>query len=282
MEDKLKRVAIKLSEYFKNKNFETVDDTYHNFGELYKKHNDYFTQFKASEIIKLVFYIFSYKTTGNFKLAEKYLNSIAFATLFYTTSNKHNEGCSTCLGDGSFGCQYCDGDGNITCEECDGDGSVTCDTCDGTGEIEEGLPCSECQGGGTIVCDTCGGGGQETCNQCDGDGYETCRECDGSGEIETDEKEYELYTICTWNSEIKNACELNVGTREPAMSEFNFDKLKDDYITLHLTDEHSEFREFVEDYAVYCCAYSDEPSLYIGTSPFYMDMWNNDLEKYTL
>jgi hypothetical protein len=122
--------------------------------------------------------------------------------------------------------------------------------------------CSDCEGTGKEACSDCNSDGEVTCNNCGGDGYSTCNECDGNGDIQTDESDYNLYFICTWNKKLQERCELTENTLEPAVSEYTFDSLRDQYIILHLNDElHLEFVDVIEINEVYCITYNDNPRL---------------------
>lgn len=279
MEDRLKRIAIKLSDWFVY--FETPHSVYTHFRDLFKKQPDYFGNFSASDIIKLVFYIFSYKNTGNFKVSDQLLNNLGFAHLFYPTGNYYVEKCESCGGDGGYDCDDCDGRGKFNCQTCDGTGEIDCGICDGTGEDEQGNTCETCSGYGHGDCNVCNGSGEYECDTCGGEGGIHCSQCDGNGDVETSEWEYDSYTICTWKSEIKNLCELKANTQDPVMSEYEFDKISDDYILLHgLTDEHAEFKNFVQEREVYCSEYLDEPQLYLSKHIFYIEMFDDNMNNY--
>jgi hypothetical protein len=151
-------------------------------------------------------------------------------------------------------CGECDGEGQIDCSECDGDGREMGD--------EKWEPCSGCEGTGKENCDECNGDGKVSCNRCGGDGYESCNNCAGNGDIRTDELDYNLYFICTWSKSLQDRCELTENTLEPAVSEYTFDSLRDQYIILSLNDElHMEFIDEVEINEVYCISYNDNPRL---------------------
>jgi RecJ-like exonuclease len=127
----------------------------------------------------------------------------------------------------------------------------------GDGEWEN---CEECDGAKELTCPDCAGEGKVDCDRCY-NGYENCSECDGQGEIKTDEFEYNNYFIVTWNNFIKDRCELTEGTTESAFSEYEFDKLRDEYVVLYQVEEHAELRDFIEINEVYCVSQSDNPIL---------------------
>ena len=65
--------------------------------------------------------------------------------------------------------------------------------------------------------------------------------------------------------QFKRACELEVGTKEPVMSEYDFDRLRgDNFITLYYEEGESELRSFVDINEMYCITYEDEPRLLIA------------------
>jgi hypothetical protein len=141
--------------------------------------------------------------------------------------------------------------------------------------------CPNCPSSNTGVCSSCGGcggNGTERCGDCGGDGETDCYDCDGTGEVETNELELMYSYICTWSSEVENQCYLNERTGEPAMSEYDFDRLSDEYITLFYTEESAELKNFVEINQVYCVSYWDEPKLSVGSGKFLQIKWNDSGE----
>jgi hypothetical protein len=285
MDEKLKKLANKMVGLF-TEDFKSAQECYDQFRTVYKQQFDYFQNFDPSNILKLVLYIYSLKNTGNFKLSENILNKSGFASLFIMESDYYQEECDDCSGEGTIRCDNCYGEGTTQCGNCDGDGTVSCETCGGDGKVEEDgeeLECDECAGSGEVSCDECGGGGNEECNYCGGDGGENCSTCDGDGQVETNEHEYKYYVIITWNSFIKEKCELESGTMTPAFSEYDFDRLSDEYIVLGYDEEHSEFRSDVTPNDVYCANYEDEPELHKSYSRDYRIWMDNDgLENYKL
>ena len=285
MNEKLQRLSAKMVGLFPE-NFKSAQECYDQFKVVYKKQFEYFANFEPSNTLKLVLYIYSLKNTGNFKLAENILNKSGFASLFIMEPDYYQTECGDCGGDGAFRCDNCYGEGTTQCSNCDGDGTVSCETCGGDGQVEERgekVECDECSGSGEVTCDECGGGGNEECNYCDGNGSENCSTCDGDGQIETNEHQYQYYVIITWNSFIKDKCELESGTMTPALSEYDFDRLRDEYIVLGYDEEHSEFRSTVLPNDVYCANYEDEPELHKSYSKeFRIWMDNDGLDKYKL
>jgi hypothetical protein len=285
MNEKLQRLATKMVGLFPE-DFKSAQDCYDQFRGIYKKQFEYFQNFEPSNTLKLVLYIYSLKNTGNFKLAENILNKSGFASLFIMEPDYYQTECNDCGGDGSLNCDACDGDGKVDCNTCEGDGTVSCETCNGYGKVEENgeeVDCDTCYGSGEIGCDECGGSGNESCNYCDGQGAENCSTCDGDGQVETNEHEYKYYLIITWNSFIKDKCELESGTMTPAFTEYDFDRLSDEYIVLGYDEEHAEFRSAVLPNDVYCANYEDEPELHKSYSrEFRIWMDNDGLDKYKL
>jgi hypothetical protein len=71
-----------------------------------------------------------------------------------------------------------------------------------------------------------------------------------------------------------------MNTDKPAMSEYDFDRLRDEYIVLYYTDDlHEEFRSEVGVNEVYCTFYSDEPTLKL-TKPMRIFNDLDDIEPY--
>lgn len=243
MNDRIKKLAKNVSELLPD-DPKDPQDVYDTFSPVYHKQADYFRNLGAENIIKLVFYIYSLKSTGDFSLGDKMINNLSFISLFTTSGNYADEECRECAGSAMVRCDYCGHDGRTECQ-----------TCDGTGyDSDDVSVCDDCQGNGDVYCDECGG-----------DGEIRCDECSGTGEIETDRLHLEYYYICTWSEEIKNVCELEVGTKEPVMSEYDFDRLRgDNYLTLSYQGGESELRSFVDVNEMYCITYEDEPRLLIA------------------
>ena len=125
------------------------------------------------------------------------------------------------------------------------------------------------------TCRRCSGNGTETCSECNGAGEVECNECDGNGEFETDELTYIHHYICTWDNEVKTQFKLNEKTNEPAMSEYDFDRLGDEYIVLMSTENNSELRNFVEINQVYCISYLNEINLIVSDSSSLNIYWSD-------
>lgn len=258
MDDKLKRLAVKMMEFLPSE-IKTPQECYELFEPIYSSQNDYFTFFPAESLMKLVIYIYSYNTTKDFKLADKILNNLSFISIFTTTGNYHVEECPACNGSATERCEGCYGEGKEDCGECGGDGTT-----------EEG------------TCDECNGKGYITCNQCGGDGEISCYECDGTGEYETDKLELNYYYLCSWDKFINDRCELEEGKLEPAMSEYDFDRLRDEYIILRYDERYYELINGVEVNQMYCVTYLDEPRLNTGYGKNLSIHWedNDEFDKY--
>lgn len=258
MDDKLKRLAVKMMEFLPSE-IKTPQECYELFEPIYNSQNDYFTFFPAESLMKLVIYIYSYNTTKDFKLGDKILNNLSFISLFTTTGNYHVEECPACNGSATERCEGCYGEGKEDCGECGGDGTT-----------EEG------------TCDECNGKGYITCDQCGGDGEIGCYECDGTGEYETDKLELNYYYLCSWDKFINDRCELEEGKLEPAMSEYDFDRLRDEYIILRYDERYYEITSRIEINQMYCVTYLDEPRLNTGYGKNLSIHWedNDEFDKY--
>jgi hypothetical protein len=258
MDDKLKRLAVKMMEFLPSE-IKTPQECYELFEPIYSSQNDYFTFFPAESLMKLVIYIYSYNTTKDFKLGDKILNNLSFISLFTTTGNYHVEECPACNGSATERCEGCYGEGKEDCGECGGDGTT-----------EEG------------TCDECNGKGYITCDQCGGDGELGCYECDGTGEYETDKLELNYYYLCSWDKFINDRCELEEGKLEPAMSEYDFDRLRDEYIILRYDERYYEITSRIEINQMYCVTYLDEPRLNTGYGKNLSIHWedNDEFDKY--
>jgi len=262
MSDKLNRLAKNLSELIPEQ--EELQETYDLFVQLINKQKDYFSHKSPEDIIKLLFYIWSYHKTHSFELGEEMLNKLGFALLFYTEGEQHKDDCDDCGGNGDVPCDVCDGNGRMECDTCDGSGEEQCQYCDGNGEIEddgEMVKCDDCDGEGVLTCSDCAGDGTRECDNCNY-GNQTCDACDGNGEVETDALNYNEYFIVTWNKMIKDRCEYTEEDSDITMSEYDFDKLRDRFVVLHFDpDGFADFNDFVQENEVYCAYYDDNPKM---------------------
>lgn len=280
MDNKLKRLAKNVTELLKNT--ETPQDTYYSLVKIMEKQKDYFQHMSPENILKLIFYCYSFGQTHSFEMADKMLDKIGFAVLIRNTGDLHKEECDDCSGNGEIACEHCYGDGTYECGQCDGSGEETCLDCDGTGEVEEDgemVSCSECNGSGKVTCSDCDGEGTVECNYCSG-GRETCQTCDGDGEIETEDYEYERFFIVTWDKDIKERCEYTEGSIDITMSEYDFDRLRGEYINLKMDDLWAPLNDEVESNEMYCPLYNDDPKLYL-TGNMYLDTKEDKITPYT-
>ena len=264
MNDKIKKLAKNISELIPT--FETMQETYDFLTSFMKKQKDYFSHKSPNDIVKLLIYIWSYKKTNDFQVGDDMLNTVSFAVVFETQGNTYTKTCDYCDGDGELKCSVCDGTGTLECDHCNGSGEVSCRECEGDGRVigDDGEEnCEYCDGTGEEACDVCDGEGEVSCNNCDG-GKEQCPDCDGEGEIETDESEYTKYFIMTWSKYIKHRCELTENDTDITMSEYEFDKLRDKYVTLLMSEEHDELMDFVQPNEVYCAMYNDSPKMILN------------------
>ena len=265
-ENKLEKIAKSLYDDFKHS--KTPSDVYTNVMELAKQQPYYFINYLgAQNLVKLTILIWSLIKTDGFKLADKILNNMVFATLLSTTLEHPQSECEECNGNGTTDCGYCGGSGNETCDECSGDGDFTCSECDGEGEIcdaeDNCEECDNCEGNGVIDCSSCGGDGEVRCHECSGRGYEDCEECDGSGEI-IDESTY-LYTITyiiTWNPQLKNWFESPSTPDYGIMEDSDLNEYDQDYI-ITFTDDDNSAPLKVQEGVLYLVEVDDDPSLNI-------------------
>jgi hypothetical protein len=261
MNEKLKKLAVNLSELISKS--ETPQEVYNELIPVMQKQSDYFKYLGPDNIVKLTLYIYSFKTTGKFNVGDTMISSLGFANLITTEGTEYVKECDSCSGEGELDCEACDR-GEITCETCDGTGEVTCEECDGDGrQMGDGEweDCEACDGTGNGKCEECDGNGSLNCDNCD-NGKNECWECSGNGEVETNELKYDAYFVVTWNRAINGDFSLNENSKYPALSEFEFDRLRDEYIVLTYEDDgHAEFQNWVKINEVYCTFYSDEPKL---------------------
>ena len=259
MNEKIKKLAKNIVDLVADP--DSLQDLYDNLVHIMNKQSDYFRLISPENQIKLLFYIWSLKRSNNFEIGEFLLNQIEFAHLIMTEGDFHKETCEECNGNGETRCGRCGGGGTVECSTCDGSGKVECEDCEGSGEgDDEDGKCDNCGGSGERDCNDCGGDGSLDCGYCNG-GYEECDECNGAGDVETDELDYYKYFICTWNKEIKDRCEITAGTPQKTMDEYDFDRLRDQYIILTQSIEHSKLLSAIETNEIYCTSYDDMPNL---------------------
>jgi hypothetical protein len=261
MSNKLKKLAVNLSELTPKS--ETPQQVYDGLIPVMQKQSDYFKYLGPDNIVKLTLYIYSFKTTGKFNVGDTMISSLGFANVFTTEGTEYVKTCESCDGEGELDCELCDR-GEIECDECDGNGEVSCPECGGDGrQMGDGEweDCEECDGTGNISCPDCGGDGAGLCDSCN-NGKIECWDCSGDGDVETTQLKYDAYLVATWNKAINSDFSLNENTKYPALSEYEFDRLRDEYIVLTYEDDgHAEFQDWVKINEVYCTFYSDEPKL---------------------
>ena len=261
MNEKLKKLAVNLEDTIGT--FETPQNVYDELLELSRKQSDYFTMIGGENIIKLTFLIFSYKHTNNFDLGDKMLDDSMFLFTLFSEGNEHRELCESCFGEGQVECDTCDGTGETPCEECDETGEIPCDTCDGSGvdPDNEEESCWDCNGAGIRTCPSCHGDTMETCPECHGNRIEPCQNCDSIGEIETDDWDYEMETILTWDKLLISKAIEYENTLVPIMTINEYNQ-HDNYIVIkYYDDNHLEFRKGFRSEEVYCFGYSDNPDV---------------------
>lgn len=266
--ERLQRLAIQLISLFPGDL--TPKEIYEKWVGVAQKQREYFTYFEGKDVIKLIFFIYSYKTTGKFDLAIQILDRIFFALLYEDSGQTYTEECDYCGGDGSFICDTCDGDSKVDCNECDGKGTVECYECDGTGKYEDETgdkeECSFCDGEGSVDCSECEGNGKVWCPDCD-TGRVDCNECDGQGEIDGDGNELALYLICSWDNNLKQRCELNVSKPEPVSSSNGFHDNPNKIILNNNSWGDLNFDSSdIDENEIYCWGYNDEMILNLDST----------------
>ncbi len=264
MNEKLKKIAIRLEDIVKYS--ETPQDVYDELITLSKKQLDYFEIIGGENIIKLTFLIYSYKKTQSFELGEEILNDLIFLYMLFSDGSNHRELCEVCAGDGQVECNTCDGTGEAPCEECDATGEVACDTCNGSGidPDNEEESCWDCNGDGVRTCPSCHGDTFETCTECYGTRIEPCQECDEIGEIETDDWNYEMEVIASWNKKLNQESIEFDSTLVPITTTENYHQEKN-YIVIKYygDDNYLEFKKGFRANEVYCFGHDDNPKLKI-------------------
>ena len=133
MNEKLKILSSKISPNVRVE-FSNPQECYDWFIKYFYQRKDFFQDLNPEDLLKIVFYVYSLKTTGGFEWAEKISNNLQFIRILYTELNPHEESCDDCSGDGRKECEDCDGEGRLDCDYCTG-GDVYCDACDGNGEV---------------------------------------------------------------------------------------------------------------------------------------------------
>jgi len=243
------------------------NSVYNTLGFLGYKQSMYFSNFDASDFLKLSIMIYSLKETGKFELAYKIFDNLFFAVLYTDSGDAFQKTCDFCDGEGDLECSECDGVGSENCQDCDGDGKVTCADCGGDGEDidDEGkiIDCPYCDGEGDVSCDDCEGDGRVVCSECDGRGRITCSECDGDGEMIGESNSLDVYYICSWDTSLKNRCELESQKPVSVLSELGFIENKN---LIRLSTKNEGSLDFItpswmEEDEFYCWFYTDDAPL---------------------
>jgi len=239
MNEKLKRLATKMEELFPN--LTSPQHMYIEFGRIAFKQKDYFKSLKAENGIKLMFYIYSLKKTGNFALGEKILNNLFFAHFLISTGEYAETTCSVCS---SYG--------EVDCENCD-NGSNVCEDCGGEGEVEHE--------GEDVTCETCGGDGEIRCEDCGGSGQVECPSCEGTGEVtsETDIN-YEVLFVCSWNKKLYEECYAFEDEERPITDGMELIQDEDTIILKSISDQ-GPIISALKPNKLYCIYLADEPEL---------------------
>jgi len=266
MNKKIEKVVLKLENNFKD--FETLKDVFETVKKLNSEQSDYFSFLGPQNVILLTFLMFSYKKTNGFELGYQMLNDSMFLSFIFSEGNNHREMCEQCAGDGQVECNTCDGTGDVPCEECDATGETPCDTCDGSGfdpENEE-ESCWDCNGAGNKTCWNCHGFTTDTCFECHGTRLEPCQNCDEIGEIETEDWDYEMETILTWDKSLISKSIEFENTLVPIMSMEEYNN-NNNYIviTYYGDDNYLEFKKGFKPNMVYCFGHNDNPDIKLSS-----------------
>jgi hypothetical protein len=251
MNEKLKKISLKLSKRYKSP---SLEDIYPKFMSDVKNNMEYFSKYDEKDYIKIVFYIHSILETGGFEWGDGMIKNSWVGNYFeFGEDDFAMEECDNCNGNGDVSCDDCDGNGSIPCEICDSSGSIQCTDCDGVGEDDDGDTCSNCAGEGVIDCENCEGDGNTTCDSCNGNSTESCQECDGSGEVESSKLTYYNTTFVTWDKQLVNMFMNSFELEKPTsiqnlLSEVNQDKM----LKLCTTVDQAEFKTEVKPDTIYC------------------------------
>ena len=73
---------------------------------------------------------------------------------------------------------------------------------------------------------------------------------------------------------------LTEGQTEITMSEYDFDRLRDDFIKLKIDEKWDELSEWVKSNEIYCTYYNDNPKMYLTTG-MYLDTSEDNIDAYT-
>lgn len=262
MNEKLKNIAMRFEDIIEE--YKTPQEVYNSLMQLVKSQPDYFTIKGPQLIIQLTYLIYSYKNTRGFELGEKMLNDNEFIFVLYSHGHHHEEPCEACFSNNGYvNCDECDGTGELNCDECDGHGTLTCETCYGSGidpESEDDEECWDCNGSGDRTCWKCNGNEITDCPECV-DGLVNCEECDGVGTTTTDELEYTIEVIMTWDKSLIDVCKETSQTLVPIMSYKEFNNLKNCVFMNTIEGNNLDFKKGFRENEVYCFDYADNPRL---------------------
>lgn len=262
MDEKVKKIALRFEGMITE--FNTPQEVYNSLMQFVKSQPDYFTIKGPQLIIQLTYLIYSHKKTQSFELGEKMLNDNEFIFVLYSHGQHHEESCEACFTDSGYvTCDVCDGTGEINCEECEGIGEIPCETCYGSGidpDSEDGEECYDCNGSGNRTCWSCHGNETTDCPECI-DGLVNCEECDGVGTTTTDELEYTIEVIMTWDKFLIDDCKDTVQSLVPIMSYKEFDNLKNCVFMNTIEGNNLDFKKGFRENEVYCFDYADNPRL---------------------
>ncbi len=305
--NKLERLTKKLLVNSTEKN-QTFQQVFDEFSSVFAENWEYFSHINKKDLLKVVFYAFSYKKTGSFDFAKSKIQDLFVASIFTKDDDEVRETCEYCDGNGYTDCDDCY-NGHNTCQECDGEGKIDCTTCDGTtkedcpecngsGSYDDGETCETCDGDGEIncencvngmvECDECDGEGEVTCRNCDGEGNLTCNDCDGYGDVVTDKNEYTAYTIFSYKRDLYDLLELKTDTMEPVSEDITdlVSPSSEKSIIIGITTGEEEFESDGESDVFYCFDIISFEELNISTVKtknkvsFYDD--DDDMGHYTV
>ena len=247
-----------------NVEFDNAQQVYDYLVDFMRRRREFFEDMDPNETIKLTLYIYSFKSTGSFDLAEKIFDKLVFMTVINTNMTPTISECVDCDGHGRIPCDNCNGEGKERCEECEGQGRITCSECDGEGEVEGDNgkeECAYCEGEGTVECDECGGDGEKWCLQCDNGDME-CITCDGSGEVEDEYKmNFFVQSLCSWSKVLNDLCEIREQTDQPVSEDGNLVENNEELISLSTQEYSLEPESFVKEGYYYCVSVDDSPRL---------------------
>ena len=273
--EKIQSLSKNLSSLIPN-DVKSLYDVYIWGTSIQKKYSEYFKKMSVPDFLKLIVSIWSYKTTGDFKLSRTIFDKLFFVYFFDTDLDAYVYECDECSGSGEIPCHECDY-GETDCDGCSGSGEIECNECGGSGLIgDDEQECDDCGGSGYVNCGECYGNGRTTCGNCNGSSRETCDQCDGSGDIESEDLVvYTKRVYLSWNQELKDIAELKLNSPD-GMDYSEFERLvKKDSVLLSEDESQAAMNEDVQPGQYYIFDINDDASdLYFGSSDF-IKMSNN-------